>query len=348
MHSQQTMIATNRFGLGARPGEAAAAASDPRGWLKRQLEDSAASRPTAPGLRSADAALREFIAWREQREAELKAGRPGTGSPRSEAAREIEARTAFALTTGHGFRERLVRFWSNHFTVSTTKPQVAVVAGAFEREAIRPHVTGRFADLLIAAQTHQAMLLYLDNALSVGPRSPAGRRSGRGLNENQAREVLELHTVGVDGGYGQKDVIELAKAMTGWSVSGPRDSAPDGETWFDGRRHEPGTRTVLGKRHADSGSRQALDILADLAGRPQTARFVATKLARHFIADEPPVAAVARLERAFVDSGGHLKVVCAALVEVEEAWLPEQRKFKSPDEFFVSALRGLGADSIRH
>ena len=358
MHKPVTMTATNRFGLGARPGEAAEAAADPRGWLRNQLDDAVSSHLTDPGLRPAEQAVRDYYQWRskkkQQREAgaaKTESGEPraarsrGDYSPRDDLASEIGARTRFAMTTGFSFRERLVRFWSNHFTVSITRPAVVATAGAFEREAIRPHVTGRFVDMLQAAETHQAMLFYLDNATSVGPLSAAGRRRDRGLNENLAREILELHTVGVNGGYQQQDVVEFARALTGWTVSGPRDKGMDGKSWFDPRRHEPGRRTVMGKKYAEGGAEQALDILRDLAERTATARFVATKLASHFIADESPVEAVSRLERSYLNSGGDLKAVSLELIELDDAWEKDQRKFKTPDEFHISTMRGLAMQS---
>ncbi|MEE4217479.1 MAG: DUF1800 domain-containing protein [Xanthomonadales bacterium] len=355
MHSQKTMIATNRFGLGARPGEAAQAASDPQGWLQVQLESKNDSDFQATGLKPSDQAAREYFEYqaarrKEKKETSAKADggnppKPIMNSPRNTLAREIEARTRFAVTTSNPFRERLVRFWSNHFTVSTTRNPVVPVAGAFEREAIRPHVTASFFDMLLAAEMHCAMLLYLDNAQSVGPNSPGGKRRGRGLNENLAREILELHTVGVNGGYSQEDVTNFAKVLTGWTIAGPRDRNPTGKTYFDERRHEPGTQVVMGKSYPDLGGEQAVKVLKDLSTKPETARFVSTKLARHFISDEPPARAVEKLTRAYLDSAGNLGVVSAELVKLDEAWQEPAEKFKAPDEFYISALRGLGADS---
>jgi uncharacterized protein (DUF1800 family) len=251
------------------------------------------------------------------------------------------------VITEQSFRERLVRFWANHFTVSVTRNNVVPVAGAFEREAIRPNATGFFRDLLIAAETHPAMLLYLDNAQSVGPNSPGGRRRGRGLNENLAREILELHTVGVGGGYTQDDVTSFAKVLTGWTIGSPRDSHPTGKTFFDERRHEPGIHTVMGKKYSAGGGEQALHVLRDLSIRPETARFIATKLARHFISDQPPADAVGKLAETFLESAGNLKAVSAELVKLEAAWQERPAKFKSPDEFHISALRGLGGDRFQ-
>lgn len=357
MHSYRAMIATNRFGLGARPGEAAAVTGDPEGWLLAQLEPAAAPAFPTAGLKNAQQAASSFYAFQQARrkaqrrsegdEAAIEAALEGLERPRELIAAEIRARVSFAATTPAPFHERLVRFWSNHFTVSTARTPVVPLAGPFEREAIRPHVTGSFHELLYAAETHPAMLVYLDNAQSVGPNSRAGRRRDRGLNENLAREILELHTVGVDGGYGQEDVTAFAKILTGWTVAGPRDSNPTGTTYFDARRHEPGSQLVMGTRYPELGAEQAVRVLRDLSLKPQTARFVCTKLARHFIADQPPAAAVEALGQAWMRSGGNLAEVSAELVKQKTAWEERPAKFKTPDEFYVSTLRGLGVDTVR-
>lgn len=357
MHAYKTMIAANRFGLGARPGEAARIASAPQEWLLAQLEAPQGSVLQDKGLATSQQALEQWFVFQSARrkaqkqangdEEKIREALSEMQRPREMVARELVARTRFAATTDGSFRERLVRFWANHFTVSTTNNNVVAVAGAFEREAIRPHVTGSFVDLLLAAETHPAMLLYLDNAQSVGPNSRAGRRRGRGLNENLAREILELHTVGVDSGYQQEDVTAFAKILTGWTVGSPRDRQPTGRTWFDEQRHEPGVHEVMGKKYSDRGSEQAIEVLRDLARKPQTARFLATKLARHFISDKPPAEAVERLGKVFLQSAGHLKAVSAELVRLEQAWVEAPAKFKTPEEFHLSVLRGLGTGNVQ-
>jgi uncharacterized protein (DUF1800 family) len=264
---------------------------------------------------------------------------------------EIGARLAAGAATAQPFRERLVWFWANHFTVSAEKALVFALAGSFEREAIRPHVTGRFADMLLAATRHPAMILYLDNHLSVRRGWQArGRRSRStafpaptGLNENLAREILELHTLGVNGGYTQADVIELARVLTGWTVRPTMFDLDDESPGFvfDPERHVPGPRSLIGTRYAQDGSEQGGAVLRDLARHPATATHVATKLARHFIADEPPPQAVARIARAFRDSDGHLPAVYAALLDCAEAWQQPLAKLKSPIEYVVSCLRAV-------
>jgi uncharacterized protein (DUF1800 family) len=214
-------------------------------------------------------------------------------------------------------------------------------------------VFGRFADLLRAAETHPAMLIYLDQVQSIGPNSRAAEflRNGRrgeqaprrsaGLNENLAREILELHTVGLGGGYSQADVTEFARALTGLGLAGPRDPVQD-QVVFHEPAHEPGERTVLGKRYGGDGRRQSAAILGDLAASPQTARFVCGKIARHFVADDPPPALVARLEAAWASGGGDLARVAEALIDAPEAWAPQPMKFKTPYEFVVSSYRATG------
>jgi uncharacterized protein (DUF1800 family) len=260
------------------------------------------------------------------------------------ATKEIGARFGVAATTAAPFHERLTWFWSNHFAVSAEKPTVFAVAGAFEREAIRPNVNGRFVDLLLAATSHPAMILYLDNNLSVRPGFQPPEAVERlnlpratGLNENLAREILELHTLGVNGGYTQADVTTFARALTGWTVGGLSDTG----FRFVARRHDAGPKTLLGRTYAQAGMAQGEAILRDLAAHPATARHIATKLVRHFVADEPPAQAVERVARAFADSGGDLPVVYAALVQAPEAWSEPLPKLKQPIEFIVSALRAV-------
>jgi uncharacterized protein (DUF1800 family) len=269
---------------------------------------------------------------------------------RDQAGDEFLARIRLGCDTPTSFRERWALFWFNHFTVSAVKLESAVVTGPFEREAIRPHVFGRFEDLLLASSRHPGMLLYLDQARSVGPNSMGGRLRHLGLNENLAREIMELHTVGADSGYTQADVTEFARALTGWSIGAARDPQPEqGRYLFRAAIHEPGARTIMGKRYAEDGEAQARAVLHDLAVNPKTADRISRKLAIHFVADEPPQALVDRLSGAWMKSGGRLDVVARALVEAPEAWDPEARKFKTPYEFVVSCYRAVGAqpDEIR-
>lgn len=257
---------------------------------------------------------------------------------------EIFARTKLATATDAPFRERWALFWANHFTVSSAKLQTAVLVGGFEREAIRPHVFGRFEDLLVASTTHPGMLVYLDQEKSAGPNSLAGVYRHMGLNENLAREILELHTVGADAGYTQADVTEFARALTGYSIGGPKEaSESQGRFLYRPQLHEPGARTVMGKRYEQDGEPQARAILADLAASPKTAEHVARKLAIHFVADDPPPALVSRLRGAYLHSDGDLSEVANALIDAPDAWSADARKFKTPYEFVVSGYRAAGA-----
>jgi uncharacterized protein (DUF1800 family) len=254
------------------------------------------------------------------------------------------ARVRLGATTDDGFAERWALFWANHFTVSASKIATATLVGPFEQEAIRPNVFGRFEDLLVASSSHPAMLLYLDQASSVGPDSVLAQRAARvgknpGLNENLAREIMELHTVGVEAGYSQADVTEFARAMTGWSIG--RVDHPEEPQGFMFRpyAHEPGSRTIMGRSYAEDGQSQARAVMTDLAASPHTARHLALKIGRHFVSDDPPPALTDRLARAYLSSHGRLDVVAKTLVNSPEAWSPEAAKFKTPYEFMVSSWR---------
>ena len=256
---------------------------------------------------------------------------------------EALARLQRATLVECGFTERLVAFWSNHFCISASKGELARIwAAAFEREAIRPHVLGRFADMLRAVEQHPAMLFFLDNQQSFGPDSRAGQNRKRGLNENLAREIMELHTLGVGGGYTQGDVTSLARIITGWTFAGRQGQlGVPGSFVFNTNAHQPGPQVLLGKTYDQAGLAQGEVALADLARHPSTARFIATKFVRHFVADEPPPALVARLRDVFVRTDGDLKALATALVDSEEAWKAPLTKLRSPYDFLVASGRLL-------
>ena len=370
---KEAALALHRFGCGPRAGSIMAIASDPRGALVAELERPNAGQIVDANLPSSAAANRAVFEYnaaraantkREQRRREAAAkvaqnsggesmteAKPDTAPPtvaqpeavplpRQLFRNEAKARFDAAINAEIGLVERLVWFWSNHFCVNAN---ATVMAGGYEREAIRPHVLGRFADMLLAAEGHPAMLLYLDNAQSIGPDSVAGINRDKGLNENLAREILELHTVGVRTVYSQADVTNFAKVLTGWTIL-PTATNPDhgGEFAFLGRAHEPGVETVIGNAYSEGGVEQGRAVLADLARHPATAKHVATKLARHFIADDPPTSLVDRLARRFLDTDGDLKAVVATLIAAPESWEPEQAKIKRPNEWIVAALRATG------
>lgn len=367
-------IALNRFGMGARPGDAVS--SDPRAWLRDQLRTfdprpAGFDRlPSQADIAAGIAEYRQELRSVARSQGDQPPGEPGPRQALRRDARQdargqyllqVGARTRAALASEAPFVERLVHFWANHFAVSIDKQAVTGLAGTLEFDAIRPHVLGSFADLLIAVEQHPAMLLYLDQAQSVGPASPLGTRAAArgarraGLNENLAREIMELHTLGVRTGYSQADVTEFARALTGWTIAGMgrgagAGMADDGDApggfLFAARRHEPGTRTIMGRSYSQRGEGQARAVLDDLAQHPATARHVATKLARHFVADDPPPALVDRLAQAFATGNGDLPTLYAALIDAPESWTAGQPKFKTPWEWHVSALRGLGVRTI--
>jgi uncharacterized protein (DUF1800 family) len=256
---------------------------------------------------------------------------------------EALARLQRGVVADCGFVERLVVFWSNHFCISANKGALARMwAGSFEREAIRPHVLGRFGDMLTAVEQHPAMLFFLDNQQSLGPESRAGINRNRGLNENLAREIMELHTLGVGGGYTQDDVTALARVITGWTFAGRRGQlgAP-GSFVFNANAHQPGPQQVLGKTYAQAGLAQGEAVLSDIARHPSTAKFIATKFARHFVADDPPPALVAKLQDTFTRTDGDLRALATALVQSSEAWQAPLTKMRSPYEFLLASGRLL-------
>jgi uncharacterized protein (DUF1800 family) len=265
---------------------------------------------------------------------------PAPGIPQQIYLEEAKVRFDAALNADIGFAERLVWFWSNHFCVSADK--VRPVAGAFEREAIRPHALGNFADMLMAVESHPAMLFYLDNARSIGPNSIAGQRQQKGLNENLGREILELHTLGVRAGYSQDDVTNFAKVITGWTINPAKEPERGGEFNFNTRMHEPGAQTVLAKSYDDTGYEQGRAVLLALAHHPATAKHIARKLALHFVSDDPPQALVDKLAKRFMDTKGDLKEVSKALVLAPEAWDAPRTKLKKPSEWTVSSMRACG------
>jgi uncharacterized protein (DUF1800 family) len=256
---------------------------------------------------------------------------------------EALARLQRAMISDSGFVERLVVFWSNHFCISANKGELARIwAGSFEREAIRPHVLGHFGDMLKAVEQHPAMLFFLDNQQSLGPDSPAGQNRKRGLNENLAREIMELHTLGVGGGYTQNDVTSLARIITGWTFAGRQGQlGTPGSFVFNANAHQPGAQLLLGKTYENNGVGQGEAALEDIARHPSTAKFIATKFVRHFVADDPPQALVARLQEVFRKSDGDLKALAAALVDSDEAWRAPPTKMRSPYEFLVATGRLL-------
>ncbi len=317
---------------------------------RAKLEADAKAGPMA----SADAAgMAEANAPEKATDASTTAVQPQPPSPKQPNQQPLpqqlllsEAKIRFdaASSTDIGFVERLVWFWSNHFCISAVK--VPGMAGAYEREAIRPHVLGRFADLLQAVESHPAMLFYLDNVQSMGADSVAGINRDKGLNENLARETMELHTLGVRSGYTQADVTSFANVLTGWSWIPPAEPDHGGEFAFVKRLHQPGDQIILGKRYPDTGVEQGRAVLADLARHPATAQHIGEKLAAHFVADDPPPSLVAKLAGTFHYSDGNLKEVAKTLIMADESWTPQRQKLKPPAEWVAGVIRLSGTQAI--
>ncbi|MDG4884544.1 DUF1800 family protein [Mesorhizobium sp. WSM4884] len=368
------LVALNRFGLGARPDDDfGKIAADPRGYLKAELKQQdialiPADDPKNAGLLDSTAAIQASMAAAAERKAARDAKAVSAMQPATDTANnptdakekpvappveadiyrdEAQARFNRALGAAPGFVERLVGFWSNHFCVSVAKGQIVrACAGAFEREAIRPFVLGRFADMLLAVEHHPAMLFYLDNQQSIGPDSRAGRRRGRGLNENLAREILELHTLGVGSGYAQADVTSFAGMLTGWTMAGRKGRLGEPGTFvFNANAHQPGGAVLLGKTYPAGGMGQAEAALNDIARQPATARHIATKLARHFLADDPSPQSVAHLAEVFTKTDGDLRALALALVDLPEAWSMPLTKLRSPFDYVVAVRRAIGASA---
>ncbi len=363
LYATDTYIAANKFGLGLRPGEAACIDQDPRGWLLNQLIDIT----LVPTRLSALPASASYLASLSEDRMMMQASRQDkdAANKRETALREsrremahdyqehLQLRLQTAIETEAPFAERLLHFWSNHFSVAYSGGQKAVIrqlALPFEQEAIRANLDGDFASLLLAVEQHPAMLIYLDNSVSTGPNSVTGKRRERGLNENLAREILELHTLGANGGYNQDDVTSLAKIITGWTIPDQRimrlpGASVDKTTGFVyvPQLHEPGNHSVMGITYSNkaNGVSQGEQVLNDLARHPATARHIAEKLARHFISDIPPESAISQLEHTFLNTNGHLPSVHEALVMLEEAWLPKNKKFRTPQDLVTATARGM-------
>ncbi|HEY4066260.1 MAG TPA: DUF1800 domain-containing protein [Burkholderiaceae bacterium] len=358
--SLQAAIAAHRFGLGEASLDVVG--GDPRAWLAAQIGP--ADAPRGDGLLSTAQALQHVAAERALRR-EAKSPPPGmtaaqvlAGHYREVAIADLRSRLLTAAQTTRPFAERLQWFWTNHFTVSLAKGSARGLVGAFERDAIRPNIAGSFDALLYASTTHPAMLRYLDNAQSAGPHSPIVFRAAKraaslgesprvtGLNENLAREVLELHTLGAesarDGVYTQADVTAFAGVLTGWRVA-LQDDGDDGTKIFYPAWHEPGPKSVLGKTYPE-GPEALRTVLHDLARRPQTAQFIATKLARYVVDDAPPPALVERLKATYLRHDTQLAPVYQALIDSPEAWRAAPAKLKPPEEFVVSSARVLRLD----
>ncbi|WP_431302653.1 DUF1800 domain-containing protein [Sediminicoccus sp. BL-A-41-H5] len=313
-----------RFGLGGKPD--APVPDDPRPWLLAQL------RPM-PVLDGPDLEEIRKARFEDDREAALRLRRTLVEG-------ETTAWAARMLTTDAAFAERWAEFWGNHFAISRRSINLNLLAGHFQRVAVRPLVFGSFEALMLSVYRHPAMLGYLDQAGSIGPGSRAGQRRSRGLNENLARECLELHSVTPAAGYTQADVTALARILTGWSIGrGAEHNEPAGFI-FRAAGHEPGPKTLMGREFPE-GEAGGVAALTMLANHPATHRALAQKLAAHFVQDDPPPAAAARIEAALRNSGGDLAAAARAVIAEPEAWRP-LAKLRSAQDYAIAVMRGLG------
>jgi uncharacterized protein (DUF1800 family) len=266
-------------------------------------------------------------------------------NPAGVVARELQqAKLIREVYSERQLLEVMTDFWFNHFNVFLYKNQCSYYTTAYERDVIRPHALGKFYDLLVATAQSPAMLMYLDNWLSIGPHSQAAGKNG-GLNENYAREVMELHTLGVDGGYTQADVTELARVLTGWTIANPDDG---GQFQFDARRHEPGVKTDLGEKIYESGVDEGVKALEMLAHHPSTAQFISRSLAVRFVSDDPPQALVDQMAAKFSSTDGDIREVLRTMIRSPEFWSPKAygNKMKTPLDLVVSAVRASGANVV--
>ncbi|MBO6505556.1 MAG: DUF1800 domain-containing protein [Kordiimonadaceae bacterium] len=342
----------SRFGLGAKPGEREEIANDPETWVSEQLTATPDDQLAYDGRPSTAEIVELSISSQQLRR---QATMDPSMADAAQKARsdlfavytgDVIARFAQSVATTTPIQERLVHFWTNHFTVSAAKNDVRPFVGAFEREAIRPYLQSSFFDMLMAVEQHPAMLTYLDNTQSIGPNSAAGLRRDAGINENLAREILELHTVSTAAEYSQADVEAFAKIITGWTVElSPFNSADLGQFKFENRFHEPGTHTVLGVNYPDTGVKQGESLLKDLALHPATANFVATKLVRHFVSDTPAPEDIDVVANVFLTTGGDLNSVHTAVLGLPGAWVPNFSKFRQPEEFLIAVGRSVGIPS---
>lgn len=337
--NNRAIIAVNRFGLGATGKELSAAQNDPEKWLLQQLITPVFDKT----LGDTDAAFNVIADLKSSKRRSRQRGVKGENIIKTYVdpfrQRLIKDSLSLSVNADRPFAMRLLDFFSNHFSVSGSSQPLAILAPTLEREAIAPNLFGQFSDLLIAVEQHPAMLIYLNNEKSVGPNSVLGELS-RGLNENLAREILELHTLGQGSGYTLDDIRQLALAISGWSVVTEKEDENPGFK-FRNRGHEPGARQILGKTYSNNGLVQGQAIMRDLARHRKTAQLISYKLAQHLIADKPPKELVAAMTSTWVKTEGNIKAVVTTLVKHPKSWQTEAQKFKTPREFVVSAIRAV-------
>ena len=346
-------IAVNRFGYGARGDELAHAKADPKKWLSSQLQtiEFSDNQPSSDDVFVAHAKFQKQkkLMKQQQKQAQGSQAQDKNKMIKSAARKTYMKMSAAslkqAITSKHSVSWRLLDFFSNHFSVSTSGRLMVGLSPTLEREAIAPNLLGNFGEMLLAVEQHPAMLIYLNNEKSFGANSRMSKKRKVGLNENLAREIMELHTLGVNGGYSQTDVIELAKGITGWSVKNTKKEHGTGFV-FRTYGHEPGTRILLGKKYAQRGITQGQQMLRDLAMHPSTAKYVCTKIAHHFVSENPAQSLIEKMQKTWLNNQGNIKQVMLTLFDAEEAWLESPQKFKTPREFVISSYRAIAPNRI--
>ena len=367
-------IAVNHFGYGARGDELVQAKVNPKQWIISQLLPITfdSSLPHSNDIFIEHANYRKQKKQQKQQKQQKKRGQQSPNRQLSKNAmpedrmsenkmskngmlnnyarqtlRSMSVDTlSQAIHSSHSVSWRLLDFFSNHFSVSAQGQLMVGLSATLEREAIAPNLLGKFEDLLLAVEQHPAMLIYLNNEKSFGLNSRIAKKRKVGLNENLAREIMELHTLGVDGGYNQADVIELAKGISGWSVKKPVKERSAGFI-FRPHGHEPGSRTLLGKKYSQQGMAQGQQMLRDLAMNPATVKYVCFKLAHHFVSESPPVSLLNKMEATWMKTSGNLKKVMVSLFSADEAWSASTQKFKTPREFIISTNRAIALKKIK-
>ncbi|WP_353517743.1 DUF1800 domain-containing protein [Thalassotalea sp. SU-HH00458] len=338
----QGVIAANRFGYGACRDEVILASVAPINWLKSQLQPPTFSDefPTSEEI------LQQHFKFTQNKNSKRKTINKVSKNYARKALVDMSADTIMrTINSSNSVSWKLLDFFSNHFSVSANGRLMTGLAATLEREAIAPNLLGRFEDLLIAVEQHPAMLIYLNNERSFGENSRLGKKRKTGLNENLAREILELHTLGVNGPYRQHDVTELAKAITGWSVVNLKREQGSGFK-FRSFAHEPGNRKLLGKKYQAGGINQGEQMLRDIAVDPATAKYICFKLAHHFVSEQPEQTLLKRMETTWHKTKGNIKQVMFTLFEAPESWVEQPQKFKSPRELLISSLRALASKPL--
>ncbi|WP_163935007.1 DUF1800 family protein [Paraferrimonas sp. SM1919] len=338
-----TYIALTRFGLGINPSLSPTHITHPKSWLLEQCQSPLLLQQ---GLSSTDS-LKSIFRYRQLKAANKKRRLNQDEQqqfkqlqllPRKNLIKHATEVAHLAIHSASGIQLRLFDFFSNHFSITTHNKFMKFIAPSFEQEVIAAHLNHRFEDMLLASCQHPAMLVYLNNELSIGPDSFAGKKKTKNINENLAREILELHTLGVEGPYNQQDVEQLALALTGWSIPKAQDDFSSPFLYRKGF-HQPGPKTLLKITFRQKDHKQAQEMLKMLANHPATAKHISYKLAQYFISDKPEPKLVNKLTQSYLASRGHIPTLMKALIEAPECWQPIAQKFKTPREFVISSLR---------